>query len=127
VFVLGSFAAGLLGLALLNMANPDAMIVRENVARYQADGKIDAYYLAELSADATPDLVAALGRLDENTRAAIEPALEDQHRRLVGAAAEQGWPSWQLGRARAVAALEGAGIASAPRDGAGMRPAAPSL
>ena len=115
VFVLGSFVAALVGLALLNIVNPDAMIVRENVARYQADGKIDAYYLSELSADATPDLVAALGWLDDGTRATIEPALEEQHRVLVEAAAEQGWPSWQLGRARAVAVIEGAGIASAQR------------
>jgi hypothetical protein len=113
LFVLGSFVAALACLALMNIANPDAMIVRENVARYLADGKIDADYLSELSADATPDLVAALGRLDDNARAAIEQALGYQHRRLVEAAAEQGWPSWQLGRARAVAAIEGAGIASA--------------
>jgi hypothetical protein len=36
--------------------------------------------------------------------------LADQNELLVAAAAEQGWPSWQLGRARAVAAIEGAGI-----------------
>ena len=111
LFVLGSFSAALIGLALLNIVNPDAMIVRENVARYHADGKIDADYLSELSADATPDLVASLGLLDNNTRATIKPALEYQHQMLVAAAADQGWPSWQLGRARAVAAIEGAGIA----------------
>jgi hypothetical protein len=111
LFVLGSFVSALVCLALLNIANPDAMIVRENVARYQADGKIDADYLSELSADATPDLVAALELLDDGTRATIEPALEEQHRILVAAAAKQGWPSWQLGRAGAVAAIEGAGIA----------------
>ena len=117
-------AIALVGLALLNIANPDAMIVRENVARYQTDGKIDAYYLSELSADATPDLVAALGRLDKNTRATIEPALEYQHHVLVEAAAKQGWPSWQLGRARAVAAIEGAGIAASPRSRAQIGAAA---
>jgi hypothetical protein len=111
VFVLGSFIAALVGLALLNIANPDAMIVRENVARYQADGKIDADYLSDLSADATPDLVASLELLDNTTRAIVEPTLEDQHQLLVAAAFDQGWPSWQLGRARAVAAIEGAGIA----------------
>src|SRR5215212_11246634 len=111
LFVLGSFASALIGLALLNIANPDAMIVRENVARYQADGKIDAYYLSELSADATPDLVAALGQLDEGTRATIENQLGYQHRLLIEAADTQGWPSWQLGRARALAAIEGANIA----------------
>jgi hypothetical protein len=110
VFVLGSFSAALVGLALLNIANPDAMIVRENVARYQADGKIDAYYLSELSADATPELVASLELLDNNTRMTIEPELKYQHQLLVAAAGEQGWPSWQLGRARAVAAIRDAGI-----------------
>jgi hypothetical protein len=87
------------------------MIVRENVARYQAGGDIDAYYLAGLSADATPDLVAALGLLDQQSQATIETALQRQHRQLAEAAAEQGWPSWQLSRARAVATIEGAGIA----------------
>ncbi len=111
MFVLGSFVSALVGLALLNIANPDAMIVRENVARYQADRKIDAYYLSELSADATPDLVEALRLLDGDTRATLVPALKDQHQVLVAAATEQGWPSWQLGRARAVAAIEGLDIA----------------
>jgi len=116
VFVLGSFVAALVGLALLNVVNPDAMIVRENVARYQTDGKIDASYLSELSADATPDLVAALGRLDADTRATIEPALGYQRQQLTEAANEQGWPSWQLGRAWALAAIEGAGIKPVGRD-----------
>jgi hypothetical protein len=115
VFVLGSFVAALVSLALLNVANPDAMIVRENVARYQDDGRIDVDYLSTLSADATPDLVAALGRLDSNARAAIVSALGYQQQRLIEAAAEQGWPSWQLGRARAMAAIEGAGIRPADR------------
>jgi hypothetical protein len=112
LFVLGGFGSALVFLALLNIANPDAMIVRENIARYQAGGDIDAYYLSRLSADATPDLVAALALLPADARLTISRALEDQHRQLAEAAAEQGWPSWQLGRARAVAAIKRAGIAS---------------
>jgi hypothetical protein len=110
LFVLGGFGSALVFLALLNMANPDALIVRENVAHYQAGGNIDTYYLSHLSADATPDLVAALDLFDVGAQSTIVPALQRQHQQLVEAMAEQGWPSWQLGRARAVWAIEGAGI-----------------
>jgi hypothetical protein len=116
LFALGSFGSALVFLALLNIANPDALIVRENVAHYQAGGEIDTYYLSHLSADATPDLVAALDVLDVGAQSTIVPALQRQHRQLAEAAAEQGWPSWQLGRARAVWALEGAGIPPAVED-----------
>jgi hypothetical protein len=111
LFVLGGFVSALAYLAVLNIANPDALIVRENVARYHSSGAIDAYYLAGLSADATPDLVAALGALDAGSRDTIARALDQQHDSLVSAAAQQGWPSWQLGRARAVAAIEGGATA----------------
>jgi hypothetical protein len=111
LFVLGSFVSALAYLAILNITNPDALIVRENVARYQASGEIDGFYLAGLSADATPDLAAALGLLDDGARSTIARALARQHRHLAAATAAQGWPSWHLARARAVAAVEGAGIA----------------
>ena len=43
----------LLGLAVLN---PEGYAARRNIARYQETGKIDAWYLRALSADATPAL-----------------------------------------------------------------------
>jgi hypothetical protein len=116
LFVLGGFVSALAYLALLNLANPDALIVQENVARYHASGKLDSYYLSGLSADATPALVAAFGTLDGEARATLQGALGRQHARFAEAAEEQGWPSWHLGRARAAAAIAGAGIAVVPSD-----------
>ena len=87
-------------------ANPDALIVRENVARYAASGKLDASYLTTLSADATRELVAALPALDNQSHAEIAGALQRQRMALAEAQAAEGWPSWHLGRARALAALD---------------------
>jgi hypothetical protein len=114
LFTFGGFVSALAYLAVLNLANPDALIVRENLARYQATGKLDAYYLAGLSADATPELVAALPVLDGASRATIEQALVWQRDSLTTAEAGQGWPAWSLPRARALAAIEGAALPPVP-------------
>jgi hypothetical protein len=114
LFTFGSFVSALAYVAVLNLANPDALIVRENLARYQASGKLDAVYLAGLSADATPALVAALPTLDDTARATIAQALAWQRDALTTTEAGQGWPSWSLPRARARAALEGATLPPAP-------------
>jgi hypothetical protein len=114
LFTLGGFVSALAYLAALNLANPDALIVRENLARYQATGKLDAYYLAGLSSDATPELAAALPALDGASRATIAEALARQREALTTTEAGQGWPAWSLPRARALAALEQATLPSAP-------------
>jgi hypothetical protein len=115
LFSYGVVAAALIYLAALNIANPDALIVRENVARYQAGGKVDAYYLAGLSADATPDVIQALPALDRSSQETIVERLGYQRTELDATWAGEGWPSWNLGRARALAALEAAGIGPARR------------
>lgn len=38
--------------------DPEALIARENVRRFEETGRIDTYYLATLSADALPELLA---------------------------------------------------------------------
>lgn len=106
LFTYGGGVAALAYLLALNIANPDALIVRENVARYQASGSIDTYYLAGLSADATPALAAALPALDDRSRGEVAEALRRQDEELAAADAADGWPSWHLGRARARAAIE---------------------
>ena len=52
--VMGAGVLALLGLAV---ANPDALIAERNVARFEQTGRIDTEYLAELSADAVPELL----------------------------------------------------------------------
>jgi hypothetical protein len=104
LFVFGSFVSALVYLALLNIASPDALIVRANIARYHAGGDLDADYLASLSADATPALNAAIGDVDDTSRVIIRNRMQQQHAVISAALAEQGWPAWSVARARVLAA-----------------------
>ena len=54
----------LVGLLLVNAANPEAVVVRRNVERFGAAPDFDAYYLVGLSDDAVPELVRSLPSLD---------------------------------------------------------------
>ncbi|NTV62288.1 MAG: DUF4173 domain-containing protein, partial [Oscillochloris sp.] len=86
IFTSGVFASALVYLTILNIISPDALIVRVNMARYQANPtaldtepndtlfrsysqEVDLYYLLTLSSDATPDLVAALPQLNPTQQA----------------------------------------------------------
>ena len=84
--------AGVLMIAGLTAANPDAMIAEHNVRRYQTTGRIDLAYLEQLSADAVP----ALDGLPEPLRSCVL----SEHRRPA-----DDWLSWNLGRARAAKIL----------------------
>lgn len=114
IFWFGGLLAALIYLAGLNLANPDAQIVRLNVERLSAPGAagrfrgdlVDIYYLTQLSADATPDLVAALPLLDAESRAVAERWLAEQRDELRQQAEAGGWPGWHLGRAAALWAIE---------------------
>jgi hypothetical protein len=78
---------------------PDALIARRNVERSAAHGTTDVDYLAGLSADAVPALLA----LPSGVRGC---ALERQAARLAAIDEADERMSWNLSRARAVAALE---------------------
>jgi len=65
-------SAALAVLAAVVFWNTDAWIVRHNVERYASTGKIDVDYLVhELSADATPELIASLPQLGAVEQAAV--------------------------------------------------------
>ncbi len=102
IFVSGSFVAALLYLATLNIANPDALIVRENIARYQAGGDLDLRYLFQLSADAAPALATAAAQLPPVERDGVLGFLANQRGELAAALEAQGWPAWSLARAQAL-------------------------
>jgi hypothetical protein len=88
-FLAGSAGLGLLVLSLLG---PDALVASADVDRYQVSGQIDADYLSLLSADAVP----ALDRLPEPLRSCV---LADQR------PADDPWAGWNLSRSRADAVL----------------------
>ncbi len=85
-----------LGLLVLSILSPDALVANWNVERYRNTGRIDTYYLAGLSADAVP----ALSRLPEPLR--TEALL---HHGLEASLQQDAWLSWNLARWRAARIL----------------------
>ena len=110
-FALLSGAAALLGLALVN---PDAWIARHNIDRFAGAERMDWSYLGGLSADAVPELLEATppGGSPVCLPSGWVEDMEEQ---------PDDWLSWNLGRARAEAAVRDAGVdpSSAPCDPSG--------
>lgn len=120
-FVFGTMVTAFGCLGLLHLLNPDAFIVKANVARLGQGRTLDTRYVIGLSADATPALVAALPQLSSEARADVEKALwtnsrqarwEDGEPILASSssgnwfAVRQGdWRSWSWSRAAAYRAL----------------------
>lgn len=89
-------ASGALGLLLLAAVDPDALVARHNVERFEATGRIDASYLSGLSADAVP----VLDDLPDPYRSRV---LGPIAARIAG---PEPWYAANLGRARGRAILE---------------------
>lgn len=95
-FASGALAAGLLGIAGLNVVNPDAFIVSTNLER-QGDRQFDASYALRLSPDATPTIAAAMASLPAATQCELAAGL--------ASGPDTGpWQTWNLGRSRAASA-----------------------
>ncbi|MGW0752112.1 DUF4153 domain-containing protein [Streptomyces sp. NPDC002587] len=88
--VAGSAAAGVLAFGLLS---PDGMVAESNVARFEADGKIDLAYFQSLSADAAP----ALDRLPEPRRSCALYGINGE----VSRAGDVPWYATSFGEYRA--------------------------
>ncbi|MDX6229544.1 MAG: hypothetical protein QOI76_2934 [Frankiales bacterium] len=74
-------------LLVLTAANPDALIARTAVSRYEHTGQIDAAYLAGLSADAAPAVRALPAGMRGCVWMPMVPGPQD-------------WRSWNLSRVR---------------------------
>lgn len=68
-FLPATAGVGIALLLALNVVNPEAAVVRHNLARAEAGHEVDGWYLATLSDDAVPALVARLDALPEGERA----------------------------------------------------------
>ncbi len=75
----------------LGVANPEAWVAQQNIARYQVTGKLDLAYLSSLGADATP--VVERGLPADLAGCVISRQHRPQNR--------DDWLGWNLGRARA--------------------------
>jgi hypothetical protein len=117
-FAAGALLSGLVAVLLLNAANPDALIARNNIARFESGERFDAFYLTSLSSDAVPVLVEALPRIgrlplyedvlcetpdqcEEARGPTVERTLRD---RFSGPAPD--WRTYNVSRARARALVE---------------------
>ena len=67
-FIGATATSGFILLLGLNVANPEAIVVAFNTNHAQTAHKIDSEYLAELSSDATPALLASRDQLDPGLR-----------------------------------------------------------
>ncbi len=89
-------AAGLVALFALNVVNPEAIVVRHNVAFAEESGRFDPDYLTDLSDDAVPALVDALPRLSPDARRVVL----DQVCGTMGSAGQDGRSWWSFNFAR---------------------------
>jgi hypothetical protein len=94
-FAFGATIQGLAVLAGLHTLNPDAFILRHNLARPGAERPFDAKYAATLGADAAPGLLAALPSL------APDDACVVARRLAQWAARDTDWRTWNWARAQA--------------------------
>ena len=101
-FAFGALIQGFVVLGGLHLLNPDAFIVRTNLARPPAERPFDGWYAASLSADAVPLLLDALPRLDERAQCSVAAGLLEQRGRLE----RDDWRNWNFARGRALGLLK---------------------
>ena len=103
-FAFGALVQGFAVLAGLHLLNPDALIVRTNLARTAVHRPFDAVYAASLGADAVPDLLGAFTRLGDQDKCRAAAALLARWTPEGNGGtqpAAEGWRNWNLARARA--------------------------
>jgi hypothetical protein len=96
-FAFGAVATGFLVILGLMVVNPDRLIVERNVRHATAGRQFDAYYVASLSADAVPEIVASLRSLDNRQRCGLANRLLQRLADEAGA----GWRQWNWSRSKA--------------------------
>ena len=96
-FAFGALVQGFVVLGGLHLINPDAFIVRANLARPAAVRPFDGLYAASLGADAVPALLDALPRLAPPEQCRVAGRLLRERTRL----GDGDWRTWNLARVRA--------------------------
>jgi hypothetical protein len=89
-------ASGLAALLVLGLLDPERLIASQNVVRWQETGRIDQWYLSDLSSDAVP----ALASLPDPLRECVLRRMADR----IGPDSD-GWNEWNAGRASAAPVL----------------------
>ena len=99
-FVLGAIVCGWLTVAVLDLVNPQAIVVRTNVERAVQGAQLDDLYVSSLGADAAPALAEAMTRVDGAARCSILRRFERTAKdRALGL--PEDWRWWNASRSRA--------------------------
>lgn len=102
-FAFGALVAVLLVIFALHVINPDAFIVRVNVAHaLSGRGSFDANYAASLSADAQPALIESLPVLNERDRRIVATRMLNSSSQAAG----RDWRSWNWSRSQSRGAVQ---------------------
>jgi hypothetical protein len=109
--LLGRAAAlGIMALAAVSSWNHEGWIVRQNIERYAVAGQLDMRYLAcDLSANAVPELLRATTRVEPQVAHQARTAVSERFAGRIN----DSWYEWNLGRARALSAIENANVVPA--------------
>lgn len=95
-FALGAMVAGLFVVVATALANPDDLIVRQNLAHAGPDRPLDVNYLLDLGPDGIPTLLAKIDDVPESDRCRVIEESRDRYGNPDG-----DWRSWTYGRWRA--------------------------
>lgn len=82
-FAFASYAAGLISIYGMHLANPDALIETTNIALAKQGKTLDTQYLTSLSADSVPPLLERLGDLSPAQKKEIAAKLLTEKERKV--------------------------------------------
>jgi hypothetical protein len=88
-FAIGGLICGLGYIASLNVLNPDALVAKRNIQRWQETGKLDLRALCALSDDAKELIIPLTNKLDDsNSRQRIHTWIASHNQRSTP------WQSW---------------------------------
>jgi hypothetical protein len=88
-FPAAAVAAGLAAVLALNIMNPEAVVVRRNVALAEETGRFDPAYVLWLSDDAVPEMVRTLPRLPATVQSNLLSDICSRPPRTT-----RGWAAW---------------------------------
>jgi hypothetical protein len=105
------FATGALVMSLgfvitLDVLNPDAFIVRQNIARYERGEMLDVDYLGSLSEDSVPAFLPLIDDYGTEIEEQAGPWLHQHLNRLDARQVEAAWPSYHFAINRAYRLLD---------------------
>lgn len=102
-FAFGAMLSVVIFLIIVNVVNPDAFIAKSNIERFDRTGKLDAFYVAQLSVDAESEKIQLYHKLNGDDKIIVEEWLRSNAENLQNNSTN--WRSVNLSRVRAMQLL----------------------